>query len=90
MNKYQELSNKIERAIGIIKSMKTNSPYTKEFLEKFRNHLEQLKIKVDNRTIGNSGYGRIGLSRWLSEYDFENDVIYKVIEDIEDYYKDNF
>jgi hypothetical protein len=44
--------------------MKTNSPYTKEFLEKFRNHLEELKIKVDNRTIGSSGNGRIGLSRW--------------------------
>ena len=92
MDKYNELAAKMDKAINIISKIKSISPATSNFLVEFGDYITKTKKLLINREIAEAKGGLLGLLRWLSDYSEleNNEELWTVITDIEEYYKNNF
>jgi len=92
MDKYNELSEKLSRAIKVINNIKPKSNQTEEFLSKFKEYIRGIKENTENKSLMPSNGALMGLLRWLSDFSEleECDDLWNIINEIEDYYCKNF
>lgn len=92
MDKYDELSEMLNRAIKVINNIKPKTNQTEEFLIKFKDYISKINENTEKKSLRPSNGALMGLLRWLSDFSEleECDDLWDVINEIEDYYCGNF
>lgn len=88
MNKYEILTDKLERLSRHIDSMNVHGEATSKQLVRLKNYVDELISDVKNKTIRNSDGARLGLMQGISDYyELEGDeVLWDLVLDADLYY----
>ncbi|BCN32371.1 hypothetical protein [Anaeromicropila herbilytica] len=90
MNKYNILDHKLELLLVEVDKLlvEYQDDYIKEYLEKYKNHINRIHGMIVNKTLENSKQGLLGIQRAISESDTlcSNEKLYQLACDVERYY----
>lgn len=88
MSKYEILENKLIQISKYIDTMKLGNQITMNYLEKYKQYVDDLIIAVQERTIRNSNGAVMGLTRGISDYDeiCADNVLWDLVTEADNYY----
>ena len=82
----------MDKLLSILSFIKVTAIADKEFLVKYKEYIKITRGKAHNRTLVSSNSALMGLLGWLSDYSYfdENEELWSIVEDIENYYSKKF